>query len=159
MPNCESFSLGYADDWVLAHQSNQWKEIEEVLSRDTTKLKVYFDKWYLKMNTTKSVSASFHLNNKEAKKELLITVDNITLPTDHNPKYLGVTLDRQLNYRKHIEGCANKIAKRNCLMRKLANSSWGASQQILRISALDLCSSVGEYCDPWGWQAHYKAKR
>ena len=148
MPQCQSFTLGYADDWGLAHQSKEWKEIEEVLSKDTTRLKEYFDKWYLRMNTTKSVSASFHLNNKEARKELNIFVEHTKLPADHNPKYLGVTLDRQLNYRKHLEGCANKIANRNSLMRRLARTSWGASQQVLRTSALALCYSVGEYCTP-----------
>lgn len=157
MPNCESFNLGYADDWVLAHQSKKWQEIEKVLSIDTSRLKDYFDKWYLKMNTTKSVSASFHLNNREAARELTVTVDNTTLPTDRNPKYLGVILDRQLTYRKHLEGSANKIAKRNCLIRKLANSSWGASQQVLRTSALALCYSAGEYCAPvWMRSPHVK---
>ena len=62
------------------------------------------------MNATKSVSTTFHLNNHEATRTLNIKAGEVTLPTDRNPKYLGVTLDRQLSYRKHLEGSANKLA-------------------------------------------------
>ena len=155
MPDTESLKLGYADDWVLAHQSKSWNEIERVLSRDTTVLKSYFDQWYLKMNTTKTESSVFNLDNHQANKSLNITVEGAILPFDRNPKYLGVTLDRQLTYKKHIEGCANKIAKRNCILRKLCGTSWGASQTVLRTSSLALCYSVAEYCAPvWTRSSH-----
>ncbi|GFR93641.1 hypothetical protein ElyMa_000898300 [Elysia marginata] len=78
------------------------------------------------MNTTKSVSRAFHLNNHKASKTSNIKVKNRILPSDPNPKYLGVTLDRRLNYRKYLEGCDNKIAERNCFLRKLAGTTWGA---------------------------------
>ena len=79
MPETKSVKLGYADDWTLSYQSKKWEDLERVLSRDTTKLKHYFEQWYLKMNTTKTVSSVFHLNNKEAQKQLTIRVDNKTL--------------------------------------------------------------------------------
>ena len=119
MPATQSLKLGYADDWVLAHQSREWKELETVLSHDTTALKQFFDRWYLRMNTTKTISTTFHLNNHEAEKTLKIQAGNKTLPTDKNPKYLGVTLDRCLTYKKHLEDSAKKIATRNSLLRKL----------------------------------------
>ena len=148
MPKTQSLKLGYADDWVLAHQSRDWKELETVLSKDTTALKTFFDRWYLRMNTTKTVSTTFHLNNHEAEKTLKIQAGNASLPTDKNPKYLGVTLDRCLTYKKHLEESAKKIAARNSLIRKLTGTSWGAGQTVLRTSALALCYSVAEYCAP-----------
>ena len=39
-------------------------------------------------------------SNKEAKRELKV---NETLPFCSEPKYLGVTLDRSLMYRRHLE--------------------------------------------------------
>ncbi|GFR84715.1 RNA-directed DNA polymerase from mobile element jockey-like [Elysia marginata] len=66
MPETNSLQLGYVDDWVLTHQSKEWTEIEDTLGKDTTGLNEYFESWYLKMNTTKSVSTAFHLNNHEA---------------------------------------------------------------------------------------------
>ena len=104
MPETKSVKLGYADDWALSYQSKDWEKLESVLSRDTTELKHYFDKWYLKMNMTKTVSSVFHLNNKQAQNPLTITVDNKTLPIERESKYLGVTLDRTLSYKAHIQG-------------------------------------------------------
>ncbi|GFS21021.1 RNA-directed DNA polymerase from mobile element jockey-like [Elysia marginata] len=121
MPETNSLQLGYTDNWV-------------------------FDTWYLKMSTTKAVSTALHLNNHEASKTLNIKVKNNILPSDPSP--LGVALDRQLNYHKHLEGCANKIAKRNCILRKLARTTWGASQSVLQTSTLALCNSAAEYCTP-----------
>ena len=155
MPDTRSMKLGYADDWALTHQSRSWDEIESTLSKDVSAMKKFFDTWYLKMNTTKTVTTAFHLNNRESKRALKIEIDGETLPTDENPKYLGVTLDRQLTYKKHLEGTARKIGKRNCLLRKLAGTTWGASQTLLRTSTMALCHSVGEYCAPvWMRSTH-----
>ncbi|GFR72816.1 RNA-directed DNA polymerase from mobile element jockey-like [Elysia marginata] len=46
------------------------------------------------------------------------------------------------------EGYVNKIAKRNCILRKLATTSWGALQSVLQTSTLALCCSAAEYCTP-----------
>ncbi|GFR97158.1 RNA-directed DNA polymerase from mobile element jockey [Elysia marginata] len=46
MPETNSLLPGYADDWVLTHQSKEWTEIEDTLSKDTTAQKAYFDIWY-----------------------------------------------------------------------------------------------------------------
>ena len=138
MPRTESLKLGYADDWALTHQSKDWKELEDVLSRDTVTLKDYFERWYLRMNTTKTVSSAFHLDNRQANRTLEIKIGDITLPPDANPKYLGVTLDRTLTFRSHLQGLARKIGKRNCLLRKIAGTSWGAKQSVLRTTGLAL---------------------
>ncbi|GFS03561.1 RNA-directed DNA polymerase from mobile element jockey-like [Elysia marginata] len=100
------------------------------------------------MNTAKLLSTTFHLNNHEASKTFNIKVKNEILPSDPSPNYLGVTLDRQINYRKYLEGCANKIAKRNCILRKLSRTTRCASQSVLRTSTLALCKSAHEYCAP-----------
>ena len=70
---------------------------------------------------------------------------------DHNPVYLGVTLDRTLSYRQHLTKIARKLQSRNNLPMKLAGSSWGANANIVRSSVLALCYSVAEYCCPV-WQ-------
>jgi len=46
------------------------------------------------------VSEAFHLNNKEAKREIKVKYNNETLPCCSEPKYFGVTLGRSLTYRR-----------------------------------------------------------
>jgi len=59
-----------------------------------------------------TVSPVFHLNNKEAKRELNVNFNNETLPFCSDPKYLGVTLDRSLTYRRHLEPLRKKLTPR-----------------------------------------------
>ena len=107
------------------------------------------------MNMTKTVSSVFHLNNKQAQNPLTITVDNKTLPIEREPKYLGVTLDRTLSYKAHIQWITKKVNKRNCIIRKIAGTSWGAKQSVLRTSGLALCYSAAEYAAPvWSRSSH-----
>ena len=51
----------------------------------------------------KTVSAAYHLNNREAKRELGVFIDNKRLVVQQAPKYLGVRLDRILNFKQHLE--------------------------------------------------------
>ena len=81
------------------HADGDWQAVEGVLSKDTAKLGEYLQTWKLKLSTMKTVSAVFHPNNKEAKRELKVNFNNETLPFCSEPKYLGVTLDRSLTYR------------------------------------------------------------
>ena len=66
-------------------------------------LSSYLQKWKLKLSITKTVTSAFHLNNKEARRELQVSVENRILPFSAEPTYLGVKLDRSLTYRHHLE--------------------------------------------------------
>ena len=72
--------------------------MEGVLTKDMATVGEYLQVWKLKLSTTKTMSAAFHLNNKEAKCELKVNFNNETLPFCSEPKYLGVTWDRSLTY-------------------------------------------------------------
>ena len=64
------------------------------------------------------------------------------------PKYLGVTLDRTLSYKTHIHNTKMKVATRNNLLKKLANSMWGTNARTIRTTALAFCYSTAEYAAP-----------
>ena len=108
----------------------------------------YIQTWKLKLNTTKTVSAAFHLNNKEAKRELKVNFNYESLPFCSEPKYLGVTLDRSLTYRRHFQSLRKELTSRVALLRRLAGSSWGAVATTPRIATQALVHSTAEYCAP-----------
>ena len=64
------------------------------------------------------MSAVFHLNNKEAKRELKVNFNNETLPFCSEPKYHVVTLDRSLKYSRHLESLRKKLTSRVALLRR-----------------------------------------
>ena len=88
--NTVSRKYAYADDPAIMHAEGDWQAVEGMLTKDMATVSEYLQTWELKLSTTKTVSAAFHLNNKEAKRELKVKPE---------PKYLGVTLDRSLTYR------------------------------------------------------------
>ena len=66
----------YADDLAIMSADGIWQAVEGVLSKDMATLGEYLQTWKLKLSTTKTVSAAFHLNNKEAKRELKVHFNN-----------------------------------------------------------------------------------
>jgi len=132
--------------------------VEGALSKDKATLGEYLQTWKLKLSITKTASTVFHLNNKEAKRELNFNFNNETLPFCSEPKYLGVTLDRSLTYRRHLETLRKKLTSRVALLRRLAGSGWGAGATTLRTATLVLVHSTAEYCVPvwcrWCRSAH-----
>jgi len=109
LPTTISRKYAYADDLAIMHADGDWQALEGALSKDMATLDEYPQTWKLKLCTTKMVSAVFHLNNNEAKRELKVNFNNETLPLCFEPKYLGVTLDRSLTYRRHLESLRKKL--------------------------------------------------
>jgi len=100
-----------------------WQAVKGVLCKEMATIGEYLQTWKLKFSTTKTESGTFHLNNKKAKLEL-----NVNILQQGDPalrpqtKYLGVTLDRSLTYRRRLESLRKKLTSRAALLRRLADS-------------------------------------
>ena len=120
--------------------------VENTLSQDITTLSGCLQTRRLKLSNTKTVTAAFHLNNREAKRELNVYNNgNILSPCPVSP-YLGVKLDRLLTFCHHLEALRKKLSNRVSLLRRLAGSGWGAGTKTLRISTHSSVYSTAKYC-------------
>jgi len=81
--------------------------------------------WKLKLSAAKTVSAVFHLKNIEGKLELKVNHGNETLHLCSKPKYLRVTLDRTIKYRRHLQSLRKKLTSHIALLRLLSWFSLG----------------------------------
>ena len=129
--------FAYADDLALLHSYGNWKELEGTLSQDMSTLSAYLQTWRLKLSHTKTVTAAFHLNNREAKRELKIYNSRL-LPFCPTPTYLGLKLNRSLTFRHHLVALRKKLSSHVTLLRRLVGSGWGAGVKTLRIATLPL---------------------
>ena len=155
LPSIISRKFAYADDLALLHSSGNWKDLEGTLSQDMSTLSAYLQTWRLKLSHTKTVTTAFHLNNREAKRELKVYNNSRLLPFCPTPTYLGVKLDRSLTFRHHLVALRKKLSSRVTLLRRLVGSGWGAGAKTLRITTLSLVYSTAEYCAPvWCRSAH-----
>ncbi|GFS02406.1 ribonuclease H [Elysia marginata] len=62
-----------------------------------------------------------------------------------SPTFLGVTFDRQLTFRKHVDKIKEKANKRLNVLRCLSGKSWGADEEDLRIVYLAYIKSAIDY--------------
>ena len=118
-------------------------------------LSMYLQTWRLKLSHTKTVTAAFHLNNREAKHELKVYNNNRLLPFCLTPTYLGVKLDRSFMFCHHLVALHKKLSLRVTLLRRLMGLGWGAGAKTLCRATLSLVYSTAEYCEPvWCCGAH-----
>ena len=145
----------YADDSALLHSSGNWKDLEGTLTQDMSTLLAYLQNWRLKLSHTKTVTTAFHLNNREAKRELKVYNNGRLLPFCPTSTYLGVKLDRSQSFLHHLVALRKKLSSRGTLLRRLVGSEWDAGAKTLRIATLSLVYSIAEYCAPvWYRSAH-----
>ncbi|GFS60771.1 RNA-directed DNA polymerase from mobile element jockey [Trichonephila clavipes] len=93
-----------------------------------------------------SFNANIKIQNSQIKK--------VDLPT-----YLGVTLDPELRFSKHIEQTANKALGKLNILRKLSRTSWGSRSQTLNNTFCTVIRPVLEYATPIWTPASISVKR
>ena len=150
-----SRKFAYSDDLALLHSFGNWKYLEGTLSQDMSTLSAYLQTWMLKFSHIRTVAAAFHLNNREAKRELKVYNNDRLLPFCPSPFYLGLKLDRLLTFCHYLVALRKKLSSRVILLRRLLGSGWGAGAKTLRIAILSLVYSTSDYCAPvWCRSAH-----
>ena len=155
LPSMISIKFSYADDLALLHSSGNWKNLDWTLSQDMSTLSTYLQVWRLNLSHTKTMTVAFHLNNREAKRELKVYNNGRLLPFCPTPTYLGVKLDRSLTFHHHLVALRKKLSSRVTLLRRLVGTGWGAVAKTLRIATLSLVYSAAEYCAAvWCRSAH-----
>ena len=125
LPHTVSRKYAYADDLALMHSDGNWKALEGVLSQnDMATISAYLQMWGLKLSETKTMTAAFHLNNREAKRELNVKIDGKVLPFSPVPTYLGVKLDRTLTFRHHLQALTAQETICSCCTAEATCGLW-----------------------------------
>ena len=119
----------YADDLVLwcteEHATTATYRMQTALD----KLTEWTEKWCLQINKEKSAATLFTLSRQKTSP---LTLGNTPLVYADEQTYLGVTFDRRLSWKPQIAKAESKARKKLSIMRKLAGTSWGANERILK---------------------------
>jgi predicted RNA-binding Zn-ribbon protein involved in translation (DUF1610 family) len=120
--------VSYADDIAIVAGLNSVKEIKEV-NEYILKMQGVVESLGLKFNEKKTIGlviSKMRKKNRIALKQLIldnIKVNNKPIKIETHLKYLGVIIDENLNYTKHIDYISNKIVKRfNCFLALYGNT-------------------------------------
>ena len=138
----------YADDitvWasgvqipVLEHQINSY--LEEM----STFLKVNS----LLISAPKSTVTLFTPDPFQARFHPKIALADAILPLERTPKILGVLLDTSFAFHHHFEYVANRVSKRNNILKALAGTSWGQQKETLLMTYKAVGRSIADYAAP-----------
>ena len=89
------------------------------------KLKLY-------LNSTKSESTFFTLSYAQLDWKPSVKIWEKIVPFNRTPKFLGVTFERSLSFRPHVQETVRKAEKNMSLISAVANTSWGWRKKDLK---------------------------
>lgn len=102
----------YADDSAFVSHGKVSNAIIKRMQRSLNSASKYFTKWKIKINEDKSQAIIFPFNNSRKRiPSRPFTVQNKLIPFSDSIKYLGVTLDRKLLFKNHLDISCSKAIK------------------------------------------------
>jgi hypothetical protein len=103
LPSTAAKVFQYAYDIAMTYQAKTFDEFENHLEADIEVLNQFFHRWCLQPNPGKTKMCVFHLNTHVAYKQLDMMFNGTSIKHVDHPKYLGITLDRTLTFKSHLE--------------------------------------------------------
>lgn len=108
IPKSQNTELAlFADDTAIIASSKNPRLANIRINNHLNELIEYFNQWKININPQKTQLINF--NQKQNQDEYqIINIHNEIIETKEKIKYLGVTLDRKLNFKSHINNIKNK---------------------------------------------------
>ena len=103
----------------------------KILQQNHLNLAMWCAKWRIKLNPEKTKVIIFSRSNLARKTEPNLKLYGETLKVCPQVKFLGITFDSQLNFKKHFEDIQDRCNARYHWSRLLANKKWGPSPSTL----------------------------
>ena len=119
----------YADDLVLWRAEESIYVVNNRIQQALDVLYEWTKRWMVRLNADKTTYSVFSLSPNQ--KKVVLKINGECLKQELSPTYLGITFDRRLTWKSHIEKAEKKAKTRLTIVRKLAGSKWGADMKTL----------------------------
>ena len=116
----------FADDTAQWAFSLNVRIAAKLLQQDLLKLAVWCAKWRIKLNPTKTKVIIFSRSVLARKTELNLKLYGETLKIFPQVKFLGITFDSQLNFKKHFEEIMDRCNTRSSPFKTFSQQKMGA---------------------------------
>ena len=121
----------FADDTAQWAFSRNVRLAAKLLQQDLLTLAMWCAKWRIKLNPVKTKVIIFSRSALARKTELNLKLYGETLKIYPQVKFLGITFDSQLNFKKHFEDILDRCNTRYHRLRLLVNKKWAPSPATL----------------------------
>ncbi|CAF3893110.1 unnamed protein product [Rotaria sp. Silwood1] len=131
LPEHTEYGL-FADDTALWTSSNTTSSLSSKLQQASDAFQTWCKSWKLKLQPTKTELVHFTLHpRRKFKNPVSVKIDNVTIQPTNSTRYLGIIIDKTLNWRSHIHHIESKIAGRISLLRFLNKASYEPNDKIM----------------------------
>ncbi|GFX17070.1 RNA-directed DNA polymerase from mobile element jockey [Trichonephila clavipes] len=146
----------FADDTAVHTTYKRITSVTYALNKHLKLLEKYYDRWKISINVEKSAAVLF---TKKRKIPPPPTMYNTTIPWSLSTKYLGITFDKNLTWKTHIQHTRQKFRK---IMFKLfsligRNSELSRNNKVLLFTAV-MRPILAYGCPVWGYAAKTNIK-
>ena len=148
----------YADDLAIISSEKEIGTAKARLQTCLERLEKWMEDWAMNINASKTTYTIFTLSPKLLR--LKLKIRDKWLEREDNPRYLGITFDPRLTWKKHLEETQTKGVRRTALLKKLAGTTWGANQAVLKGTYVGYTRPAIEYgIAVWGTTAKSNLKK
>ena len=147
----------YADDITVWASGVQIPVLEQQINSYLEEMSIFLKDNSLLISAPKSTVTIFTPDPFQARFHPKITIADAILPLERTPKILGVLLDTPFAFHHHCEYVANRVSKRNNILKALAGTSWGQQKETLLMIYKAVGRSIADYAAPvWSTNASMK---
>ena len=144
--------VAYADDVVVLARGKFLNTLSELMQGALGKLLTWAEKWGLGINPSKTEMVLFTRKHK-LPTFVKPKLKGEELKLSDQAKYLGVILDRKLNWNQHIEERRKKAYAAQYICRRFSGSTWGLIPKISHWLYISVVRPILTYgCIVW-WPA------
>ena len=138
----------YADDITVWASGVEIKELEHKVNTYLTEMSRFLRENSLLISAPKSLVTLFTPDPAQSNTHPKIKIDDSGIPLVRSPKLLGVYLDTFFSFNKHCVQVANRVSKRNNVLKALACTNWGQQKETLLMTYKALGRSIANYAAP-----------
>ena len=135
----------YADDITVWASGVEISELEHKVNTYLTEMSRFLRENSLLISAPKSSVTLFTPDPAQANTHPKIKIADSEIPLVRSPKLLGVYLDTFFSFDKHCVQVANRVSKRNNVLKALAGTNWGQQNETLLMT---LGRSIANYAAP-----------
>ena len=115
-------TIHFADDTCLLYTSNSIRGLQNQLNKELGQINDWLVSNKLSLNVHKSKCILFHSKYKPIQQATLnVVIDNSSVEVVKSTNFLGIQIDEQLDWKRHITLCSNKIVKVVYTLKSLKN--------------------------------------
>ncbi|GFW95980.1 reverse transcriptase domain-containing protein [Trichonephila clavipes] len=139
----------YADDIALWHTHRDIVVSEKALNKTLKGIAAWTKDVKLTVNADKTNYCIFSTDRRyRGTFNADIKIEDYNIKRVIFPSYLGVTLDSELRFTKHIEQTTIKALRKLNILRKLCGTTWGSRPSTLKNAYSSIIRPVLEYAAP-----------